>query len=131
MAVRPRAASSGVRPSWPPDRTARERNHPLRQSAVEAVRSDGLRARLPARVVRRRGRSIGRPANSTAHSGSRPSWPRDRTKARAARPFQRLRPRPCGAGPGRPSARPGGRPECRRIPRTGPTDRTAPPLIVR
>ena len=66
-----------------------------------------------------------------ARSGVRPSWPPDRTDARPTRPIQRLRLRPNGTGPGRPSARPGGRPECYRIPPTGPTDRTAPPLIVR
>ena len=97
------------------------------------------------RMVRKYDRPIGRPASATTWYGGQPSRPSDRTArgsnrplgwsavvdARAARSIKRTLPRPRRMGPATSSARPGGRPECRRIRWTGPTDRTAPPLILR
>ena len=68
-------------------------------------------------------------AAATARSDGRPLWPPTRTARRRDRPNGQP-PGDFHCPPDRIAVASGGRPECRRIPWTGPTDRTAPPLIV-
>ena len=106
-AVHPRAARSDGRQPRPPNRTARGRDRPLGQAPGMSGRSDGC-ARNPSD-----------PADAPAAE-----W---NGTGHAVRPIKRL-PGDFHRPPDRIAS--GGRPECRRIPRTGLTDWTVPPLIV-
>ena len=133
----PASATALVRrlaPSGPSNRTARGRDRLIHWLAVRAVRSNGPRARSPASGGRLSGPSDRTACGCATAASLRQSAieavrsdgpngrdrPLDRTNARAARLIQR--PRGTGLATSS-SARPAGRPECRRIPRTGPTDR--------
>ena len=103
-------ARSDDRQPRPPNRTARGRNHPLGRALGMSGRSDG-------RVC-----SPSDPADvpAAAWNGTRQAiCPIGRPLGDFHRPADRI------------TVASGGRLECCRIPRMGPTDRTAPPLIVR